>query len=61
MPERTTAAHLVQPPAWVWSLPLAERLEFYRTQMPAAQYRDYLDGVNAAANPKDGARQGRLA
>jgi hypothetical protein len=26
----------------------------------AAQYRDFVAGVNAAANPRDGALQGRL-
>jgi hypothetical protein len=63
MAERTKSAwpeNLVRFPREMYARPLAERLEFYRTQMPEAQYRDYLAGVNDAANPADDARQGRL-
>lgn len=63
MPERTKSAlpvGLAEVPPEVLRLPLPARLEFYATQMPEAQYRDFLAGVNAAANPKDDAQQGRL-
>lgn len=64
MTEKTKSAlpdHLVPVPVEVFTHPREEVLEFYRTQTTEGQYRDYLEGLNAAANPADGARQGRLA
>ena len=63
MPDRTRSAlpsHLVAIPPWVLAMPLAACVEWYAAHATEAQYRDFVAGVNAAANPRDGAQQGRL-